>query len=275
MQAVDSFSPHTDLSCQALAAAGIVGALRYQYNTSRAEVDRLHRHGLAFALIFERAGNAALVTPELGERHARDAVAFARSIGLPPGATIFYAEADTHIRRESFSGATRYWSLAAGPTRDAGYRVGAYGGSKLIDHLREVGVADQTWQTAAESWNEWTESQTRVLRQLIGYRYFGGVQTDVNDVHAADWGQWNADGTTGPIPGTNQEDNDMAESIKRLLEDSEGRTWLCWDGFKRYLPKQSQVDTCLAVNVIDARWDAEGNRRPGQDELLDVLSPQP
>lgn len=273
MQAVDSFSPHTDRSCQALADQGYVGALRYQYNTSRSEVDRLHAHGLAFGLILELNGNAALVNPEIGALHGQRAVAFARSIGLPAGCAIYFAEADTHIRRENFPGATRYWALAAGPTRDAGYRVGAYGGSKLIDHLHEVGVADLTWETAAMSWNEYVHSQTCSLRQLLGQPVLGGVQVDVNDVLAQDWGQWNADGTVGR-PTDNEED-DMTEATKRLLEDSEGRTWLCWDGFKRHLTKQSQVDTCLAVNVIDARWDAEGNRRPGQDELLDVLSPQP
>ncbi len=45
-QAVDSFGIHTRASAQALAAAGIVGALRY--NTSRLEVDTLHAAILAF-----------------------------------------------------------------------------------------------------------------------------------------------------------------------------------------------------------------------------------
>lgn len=47
-QAVDSFGIHTRASAQALAAAGIVGALRYHYNTSRLEVDTLHAAILAF-----------------------------------------------------------------------------------------------------------------------------------------------------------------------------------------------------------------------------------
>lgn len=197
-QAVDSFSPHTDRSCQALAANGFVGALRYQYNTSRAEVDRLHAHGLSFGLIFERNGNAAVVNPEVGADHGRAAVAFARSIGLPEGCAIFFAEADTMVRRDQYPGATRYWSLAGKPTRDAGYRVGAYGGSKLIDHLHQNGVADLTWETGAMSWNEWVHSSTCALRQLLGQPTFGGVTVDLNDVHADDWGQWTPAGASRP-----------------------------------------------------------------------------
>lgn len=217
-QAVDSFSPHTDRSCRALADRGIAGALRYQYNTSRAEVDRLHAHGLSFGLIFERNGNAAVVNPELGAEHGRAGVAFARSIGLPEGCAIYFAEADTMVRRDQYPGARRYWTLAAAAARAAGYRCGAYGGSVLIDTLHDEGIVDLTWETGAMSWNEWVHSRTCALRQLIGYHDFGGVQTDLNDVVADDWGQWTPTGAYRPAqprneqPPESEEDDDMLKA---------------------------------------------------------------
>jgi hypothetical protein len=231
MQAVDSFSPHTDRSCQALADRGIVGALRYQYNTSRAEVDRLHRHGLSFGLIFERNGNAAVVNPEAGNDHGNAAVAFARSIGLPEGCAIYFAEADTMVQRHQYDRARRYWSLAGAPTRAAGYRVGAYGGSVLIDTLHAEGIVDLTWETGAMSWNEWVHSQTCALRQLLGYHDFGGVQTDLNDVVVDDWGQWTPTGAYRPPaddagttqPPESEEDDDMLKAPRPSWVAPKGR----------------------------------------------------
>lgn len=238
IQVVDSFSPHTDRSCQALAAQGFAGALRYQYNTSRSEVGRLHAHGLSFGLIFERNGNAAVVNPSLGLEHGRAAVTFARSIGLPEGCAIYFAEADTMVRRDQYPGARRYWELAAGPTRDAGYRVGAYGGSKLIDHLHSVGAADLTWETGAMSWNEWVHSSTAALRQLLGQPTIGGVQVDLNDVLANDWGQWTPLGASIPSarPGPPiPEVTDMAAHDGLYWQENAKQTWLVSGNTKLYI----------------------------------------
>ena len=253
-QAVDSFSPHTDRSCQALAAAGIHGALRYQYNTSRVEVDRLHRYGLSFALIFERNGNAAVVSPELGADHGRAAVAFAQSIGLPAGCAIWFAEADTHIGRENYDRARRYWALAGAPTRAAGYRVGAYGGSLLIDDLHDRGIADLTWETGAMSWNEWVHSRTCALRQLVGYHDFGGVQTDLNDVVRPDWGQWTPTGAhtpTTPPPSTTIPDQEvdmttLAEVQQELVnQDTRTRAYI-----DRALADKDERDKAFTAALI-------------------------
>ena len=88
-QAVDSFGIHTPASTRALAQAGIVGALRYHYNTSRLEVDTLHAAGVAFGLIAEfdtRTWHPPLDNPEVGPTTPAKPSPSPGPSGCPPGA---------------------------------------------------------------------------------------------------------------------------------------------------------------------------------------------
>lgn len=209
MQAVDSASPHTTRSAQALAAGGYGFALRYQYNATRAEVDRLHAAGVGFSLIAEYdtlTWHPPLHSPETGARHGIDAVTVAARIGLPVGATIWFT-ADTFIGAKDYGRAATYWDGAASVVRRHGYLCGAYGGSKLIDWLIAGGHADRAWQCGAGSWNEGVMSQRAVLVQGGGGNV-GGVAVDINYVtDLAGCGVWMPDGVTGahtiePTPAT-------------------------------------------------------------------------
>ena len=146
-QAVDSFGIHTPASTRALAQAGIVGALRYHYNTSRLEVDTLHAAGVAFGLIAEfdtRTWHPPLNNPEVGPDHARKAVAVAQALGMPAGCVIWFTQ-DTDLQPAQYERALSYWDGADDIVRAAGYRVGAYGEATFIDLLidlqKEMGLA--------------------------------------------------------------------------------------------------------------------------------------
>lgn len=199
-QAVDSASRHTATSAAALAAKGIKFALRYHYNCTRDEIAHLHKAGVGFSLIAEfdtLTHHPPLHSPHLGAQHGRVAVGVARQMGMPDGCVIWFT-ADTFIGAGNYISAGRYFADARDVVRDAGYRCGAYGGSKFIDWMMMKGYVDLAWQCGASSWNENVDSRTACLEQLWGQPFIGGVQVDLNDIKAADCGAWMPDGAQRP-----------------------------------------------------------------------------
>ncbi len=215
-QAVDSFGIHTRASAQALAAAGIVGALRYHYNTSRLEVDTLHAAGVAFGLIAEfdtRTWHPPLDNPEVGPDHARKAIAVARALGMPAGCVIWFTQ-DTDLRPDQYERALSYWDGADDIVRAAGYRVGAYGEATFIDLLIDRGKADLAWQAGADGWAQFGRSRHACLWQRVGSPVYAGVTCDPNIILRDDCGWWLPTGaqtpsTSIPTPTPQDEDDDM------------------------------------------------------------------
>lgn len=195
-QAVDSFGKHTPTSAAALAARGIVGALRYHYNLGRAEIDVLHAANIAVGLIAEfdtATWHPPVASPETGPAHGTKAVQVAQALGFPAGAavwlTIDTAPNGAHQRIRT------YFDGAAPIIRAAGYRVGAYGGDRIIDELVDQGRADLAWIAGARSWAEGATSRHACLRQLVAQPSIGGVTVDLNDVLRPDCGWWMPHGT--------------------------------------------------------------------------------
>lgn len=175
--------------------------MRYHYNTSRLEVDTLHAAGVAFGLIAEfdtRTWHPPVHSPETGSDHARKAVAVANQLGMPPGAAVWLTIDTSPAGRHPKC--RRYFELAAPIIRDAGYRVGAYGGDSIIDELVLAGLADLAWIAGAVSWSEGHRSTTACLRQLVAQPTIGGVTVDLNDVLADDCGWWLPPGATPTTP---------------------------------------------------------------------------
>lgn len=216
-QAVDSFGIHTPASTRALAQAGIVGALRYHYNTSRLEVDTLHAAGVAFGLIAEfdtRTWHPPLNNPEVGPDHARKAVAVAQALGMPAGCVIWFTQ-DTDLQPAQYERALSYWDGADDIVRAAGYRVGAYGEATFIDLLIDRGKADLAWQAGADGWAQFGRSRHACLWQRVGSPVYAGVTCDPNIILRDDCGWWLPTGaqtpsTPIPTPTPQDEDDDMA-----------------------------------------------------------------
>jgi hypothetical protein len=235
MQAVDSMTPHTDRSAAALAAAGIRCALRYHYNISRPEVDRLHRAGIGVCIIGEfdyhaggRQVSPLLEQPDAGAAHGQRVVDVARSLGAPGGAVLILT-ADVMVYPSQFDTVARYLRGAGPVIRGAGYRVGLYGGSLLIDWAHEHGLVDWTWEAAARSWSsptgrsaDYRPSQSAALRQLVAQPTIGGVTCDLNDYTGRPSpGEWLPDGGVSAGAQTpRQEDDDMPEPVYRFADPS-------------------------------------------------------
>lgn len=240
MQAVDSMSPHTERSAAALAAAGIRCALRYHYNLTRAEVDVLHRAGIGVCIIGEfdyhqggRQVSPLLEAPDSGGAHGTRVVDVARSLGAPNGAVLVLT-ADVMVRPDQFEIVARYLRGAGPVIRGAGYRVGLYGGSLLIDWAHERGLVDWTWEAAARSWSsptgrsaDYRPSQSASLRQLVAQPTIGGVTVDLNDYTGRPSpGEWLPDGTaSGGAHTPRQEDDDMPEPVYRFADPNLHPSW--------------------------------------------------
>ncbi len=199
-QAVDSAGIHTQTSAQALAEAGVACALRYHYNATRAEVDRLHAAGVGFALIGEfdtKTWHPPIHNPEVGPEHGATCVAVATKLGLPAGCVIWLTQ-DTDFAPGQYDRAAGYWAGAAPVIRAAGFRVGAYGEATFIDLLIDRGLADLAWQAGADAWAGFQNSKHACLRQLPKQDTFGKVQCDLNNVLAADCGVWTPGGAQVP-----------------------------------------------------------------------------
>lgn len=226
-QAVDSFGIHTRASAQALAVAGIVGALRYHYNTSRLEVDTLHAAGVAFGLIAEfdtRTWHPPLDNPEVGPDHARRAIASARALGMPAGCVIWFTQ-DTDLRPDQYERALSYWDGADDMVRAAGYRVGAYGEATFIDLLIDRGKADLAWQAGADGWAQFGRSKHACLWQRVGSPMYGGVTCDPNVILRDDCGWWLPTGAQTPTTTTptipDPEELDVPTIIRIRTKDGE------------------------------------------------------
>jgi hypothetical protein len=215
-QAVDSFGIHTHASAQALAANGIVGALRYHYNTSRLEVDTLHAAGVAFGLIAEfdtATWHPPLHAPQTGGQHGVQAVKVAQALGMPQGCAISFTQ-DCYIPPQNRDAAVTYFSGAAIPVRAAGYRIMGYGDAFLMELCLSRGAIDLIWQAGADSWSQGRVAQHASLWQRVGAPVYGGVVCDPNTILRDDCGFWLPSGaqkpTTPTTPTPQDEDDDMA-----------------------------------------------------------------
>lgn len=206
-------------------AAGYEGAVRYigfpdrKKCTNKAELLDFNAYGLGMALVFEdnltswRAGRAG------GDQHARIAKAHADAIGFPIDRRIYMAIDQDVVTSGEFELMLDY---LRGAGQVLGVRgVGVYGEADVIDAARTAGVASVFWQTAA--WSR-GRSTTANLHQLIGTVHVGGVDCDVNNISAADWGQHNRKigGTmelTDPLdnpnwPGSGNKTDSVGDNIR-------------------------------------------------------------
>lgn len=178
-----------------LAAAGMVGSLRYLRNLGRAEVDALHAAGLWVGLIDEYAADDIHVAWN-GARNAQRSSTQAEALGAPEGTCIFLT-ADTNSNPAE---AESFWLTASPVLKGAGFRRGFYGGEDSIDHCLDLDLIDVGWGVGASSWSHGHRSSRIALRQLVAQATYG-VACDLNDVFLTGWGEWTPIGVApDPVP---------------------------------------------------------------------------
>ena len=172
----------------ALAAAGETFAVRYLYpgggkGLTVEEVNDLHIHGIAVAVVFESSANRALAGHGAGASDAQVAQGQLAACGLPGDLPIYFG---VDFDATDAQLAQIYDYLDGAGTIIGKNRVGVYGSYEVTTHCRSVGSASWGWQTYAWSGGQ-VDAGANLYQYLNGQNINGGV--DLVKSFTADFGQ--------------------------------------------------------------------------------------
>jgi Rv2525c-like, glycoside hydrolase-like domain/Putative peptidoglycan binding domain len=164
-------------------------------NLTAPEVQRIHASGLGIVSVFEDEASRALRGHSVGHDDAIVAREQHEPLGLPVTRPIhFTVDFDMQVDQES-AVADYFHGIRNGAGSSP---VGVYGGLRAATFLHAEGLTDYVWQTYAWSGGKW--APVTHLRQVANGVNWGGFTVDVNEAHAADYGQWSPIGVPTPAP---------------------------------------------------------------------------
>ena len=191
-------------SASAVKAAGHIGAVRYVSQrrpgadwmrgkpVTIGETRDYKANGLAVASVYQfgRAETADWKRGALGAaEHAPQAIALHKAAGGPTGRPIYVAIDDNPTLAQFNSLINPYLKAMGVALNAAGYQLGVYANYYTIAWCLEDGIGSFFWQ---HDWGSRGKVHPRAnIHQVAGRQaYIGGVQVDINNVYASDWGQW-------------------------------------------------------------------------------------
>lgn len=204
-------------------AKGYTGVVRYLSpppngkNLDAAERDALLAAGLDIGLVWETSATRAEQGYNAGLSDAHRANGYADALNYPAGATIWYA-VDENI---PFAQVADYFR----GIKDAGGRPwSAYGNEETIDSVAGMGAA-MGWQVS--TWDDGSGPRVSPHAALVQEANMpadvGG--TDINSVHADNWGGWLSHGAALKGAKLTPEEHDMlvttAGSVAYLRDEVE------------------------------------------------------
>ena len=196
---------------RAVKAAGHLGAVRY-VSRRRPGAEWMHgkpvlagetadfaANGLSTASVYQygRAETADwLGGAAAAATHAPQAIALHRAAGGPTGRPIYIAIDDNPTRAQYDNQIRPYLRSFSAALGVAGYHTGVYGNYNVIQWCVEDGIGAFFWM---HDWGSAGRIHPRAHIHQVGGRRITieGIECDVNDVYATDWGQWT------PGAGTN------------------------------------------------------------------------
>lgn len=169
-----------------------------------AEADDLRAHGIEIVSNWETTATRMLSGFDAGVTDAQLAVAQVLKCGGRKDRPIYFsADWDaTEAQQASINDYLRGTAKILGADS-----VGIYGGYWPVSRALDAGVAKWAWQTEAWSGTNREPRAQLVQRNSLGYVHVGGVECDVNEAHATDYGQWSKADSTATLQ---QEDNPLA-----------------------------------------------------------------
>lgn len=184
-------------------------------NLTAPEVQRIHAAALGIVSVFEDEASRALRGHSVGHDDALVAREQHEPLGLPANRPIhFTVDFDMQVDQEA-AVADYFHGIrdASGHTP-----VGVYGGLRAATFLHDEGLADYVWQTYAWSHGQW--APVTHLRQVANGVNWGGFTVDVNEAHAADYGQWSplVQPAPGPGPGPTNWTDTMITALPNITE---------------------------------------------------------
>ncbi|MGW0052034.1 DUF1906 domain-containing protein [Nocardia nova] len=149
------------------------------------EADRLRAAGVDIVANWETTANRMLDGYAAGVYDASAALAQAKACGMPDGRPIYFS-ADWDAAPEEQCPIDDYLRGAASVLGADG--VGIYGGYWPASRALDDHVAEWEWQT--DAWSGGNVDERRKIHQRVGTALVDGVQCDVNEALAEDFGQW-------------------------------------------------------------------------------------
>ncbi|MEH0146872.1 DUF1906 domain-containing protein [Corynebacterium sp. Q4381] len=199
-------------SARAVKAAGHMGAVRYVSErrpganwmlgkpVSLGETRDYAANGLATASVYQfgRAETADwLGGAASAARHAPEAIRLHKAAGGPTGRPIYVA-IDDNPHRDHYTHQIRpYLKAFQAALTVAGYQTGVYGNYNVIQWCIEDGIGSFFWQHDWGSGGK-IHPRTTIHQKAKWTAVIDGVQVDVNNVYASDWGQWVPGGAAKP-----------------------------------------------------------------------------
>lgn len=179
---------------QAIRAAGFDFVVRYLSDGGPGlpgklltpdEADRLRAAGVDIVANWETTADRMLGGYAAGQYDAAVALAQAQACGMSGDRPIYFsADWDAY---ESQQGVINDYLRGAAEVIGV-ENVGIYGGYWPLSRALDAGVAHWAWQT--DAWSGGNRDDRAQLHQRIGTAVVGGVECDVNEALADDFGQW-------------------------------------------------------------------------------------
>lgn len=189
----------------AIKAAGHLGSVRYVSErrpgaeswmlgkpVTLAETRAQSGAGLKIASVYQfgRAETADWLQGAAGaDRHAPEAIRIHRAAGGPNNRPIYVAIDDNPTWNQYANQIRPYLQRFKQRLESAGLILGIYGNYNVIDWAIKDGLGSFFWQ---HDWGSNGKIHPRTtIHQKAGYKAtIAGVEVDVNNVYAQDWGQW-------------------------------------------------------------------------------------
>ena len=227
-------------SGRAVKAAGHMGAVRYvsqprpdSVSWMKAKPVRLSEthdfaaNGLWTASVYQygRAQTADWLTGAAGAAvHAPQAIQLHRAAGGPSGKPIYVAIDDNPSRAQYENQIRPYLRAFQTALSAAGLRTGVYGNYNVIQWCIEDGIGSYYWQ---HDWGSGGKLHPRAtIHQKAKWQtHIDGHLCDINNVYAADWGQWqpvaaNNNRAPAPAPAKPAPAPQPAQGIPGIPENS-------------------------------------------------------
>lgn len=188
----------------ALTAAGYTFAVRYLASGGASlpgkqlqpwEADDLREHGISIVSNWETYAGRMNEGYDAGAYDADAGLTWARQCGAPDGRPIYFS-ADWDVTESQQDNVNAYLQGAHSVLGPDG--VGIYGGYWSISRALDAGHAVWAWQTMG--WSGGNLEPRRQIHQRLNSVRIGGVQCDVNEALAEDFGQWDYEGVGMATP---------------------------------------------------------------------------
>ncbi|WP_217702896.1 DUF1906 domain-containing protein [Corynebacterium sp. Marseille-P4321] len=264
-------------SARSVKAAGHIGAVRYVSErrpgadwmrgkpVTLRETQDFKANGLATASVYQfgRAETADWKRGAAGAAvHAPQAMRLHAAAGGPTGRPIYVAIDDNPTLQQFNSLISPYLRAFGVALETAGYKLGVYGNYWTIAWCLEDRIGSYFWQ---HDWGSQGKIHPRAnIHQVARWQaHIDGVQVDINNVYAADWGQWTPGSGPTPAPTLTFDDvNRLIQGSSQMSSNALGGVQQGVQGAQQAVQGAQQAVQGAARNAQQAARDAAARFLP-------------